>query len=250
MVPTLIPYASRRSGQISTFFAVASQDSTCRSGQGSGSGDLQDRRPCSAPARPAIVAAPCACCDTCSTKAGRCSPSTPDPEPLSNCEVPGCMLAGLKSGIGPSGERANAPAECDLRTINEQTDLRACTVDQEKARYMHVQALVALSSDPVASFEMIACHQRLHHNDESTSSSVAHDAAQSNAVPHAESIHVEQAAKWWNALEPRNLRTSGRDDSRSRRHRKYAQLRQALLDAGVLEAGVPVNDAGLTAQST
>ena len=27
-------------------------------------------------------------------------------------------------------------------------------------------------------------------------------------------------------------------------------LRQALLDAGVLEAGVPVNDAGLTAQST
>ena len=211
MVPTLIPYASRRSGQISTFFAVASQDSTCRSGQGSGG----DRRPCSAPARPAIVAAPCACCDTCSTKAG-----------------------------------PNAPAECDLRTINEQTDLRACTVDQEKARYMHVQALVALSSDPVASFEMIACHQRLHHNDESTSSSVAHDAAQSNAVPHAESIHVEQAAKWWNALEPRNLRTSGRDDSRSRRHRKYAQLRQALLDAGVLEAGVPVNDAGLTAQST
>ena len=240
MVPTLIPYASRRSGQISTFFAVASQDSTCRSGQGSAG----DRRPCSAPARPAIVAAPCACSDTCSTKAGRCSPSTSDPEALSNCEMPGCMLAGLKSGIGPSGERANA------RTINELTDLRACTVDQEKARYMHVQALVALSSDPVASFEMIACHQRHHHNDESTSSSVTHDAAQSNAVPHAESIHVEQAAKWWNALEPRNLRNSGRDDSRSRRHRKYAQLRQALLDAGVLEAGVPVNDAGLTAQST
>lgn len=186
------------------------------------------------------------------------------------------MLAGLKSGIGPSGERANAPAlehkthflspslssgigpsgerantpECDLRTINELTDLRACTVDQEKARYMHVQAIVALSSDPVASFEMIACHQRLHHNDESTLSSVTHDAAQSNVVPHAESIHVEQAAKWWNALEPRNLWNSGRDDSRSRRHRKYAQLRQALLDAGVLEAGVPVNDAGLTAQST
>ena len=228
MVPTLIPYASRRSGQISTFFAVASQDSTCIPGRGSSG----DRRPRSAPAKPAIVAAPCACCDTCSTKAGWCSPLTPDLKPTSNCEMPEC--------------RANAPAQCDLRTIDEQTDLRACTVDREKTRYMHVQALVELSSDPVASFAMIACH----HNDESTSSSVAHDAAQSNAVPHAESIHVEQAAKWWNALEPRNLRTSGRDDSRTRRHRKYAQLRQALLDAGVLEAGVPVNDAGLTAQST
>ena len=142
--------------------------------------------------------------------------------------------------------RPKPPKKYSLLTSCSSISLKTCSAWANE--FEHLIGLLSIQSHTLNGAS--ACHQRLHHNDESTSSSVAHDAAQSNAVPHAESIHVEQAAKWWNALEPRNLRTSGRDDSRSRRHRKYAQLRQALLDAGVLEAGVPVNDAGLTAQST